>query len=49
MDRAFFYAVVVGGVFALCVLLLLNNAPIALFCGALAALLALFRGAVAWS
>lgn len=49
MDRAFFYAVVVGGVSALCVLILLSNAPIALCSGLLIALLALIRGAMAWS
>ena len=48
MDRAFFYAVVVGGVSALCALTLLNNAPIALVVGLLVALLALLRGALAW-
>ena len=48
MDRALFYAVVVGGVFALCVLLVLNNAPIAIFTGSLAGFLALLRGMTVW-
>lgn len=48
MDRAFFYAVVVGSVFALCMLVLLNNTPIALFSGAIVSLLALLRGVAAW-
>jgi len=44
MDRAFFYAVVVGGTYALCVLLLLDNQPIAILSGVLVGFLALLRG-----
>jgi len=46
MDRAFFYAVVVGGIYALCMLLLLDNQPIAILAGILAGALALLRGIV---
>ena len=46
MDRAFFYAVVVGGTYALCMLLLLNNQPIAILSGIIVGSLALLRGMV---
>jgi hypothetical protein len=46
MDRAFFYAVVVGGIYALCMLLLLDNQPIAILSGILVGILALLRGLV---
>jgi hypothetical protein len=46
MDRAFFYAVVVGGTYALCILLLLDNQPIAILSGVLVGVLALLRGMV---
>lgn len=48
MDRAFFYAVIVGGVYALGVLVILNNAPIAIVSGALVGFLALLRGIAVW-
>lgn len=44
MDRAVFYAVVVGCVSSLCVLVLLNNVPIALIAGAILGFVALMRG-----
>ena len=47
MDRAFFYAVIVGGIYALCMLLLLDNQPIAILSGILVGALALLRGVVA--
>ncbi len=46
MDRAFFYAVVVGGTYALCMLLLLDNQPIAILSGIIVGSLALLRGMV---
>jgi hypothetical protein len=48
MDRAVFYAVVVGGTYALCILVVLNNAPIALVSGVLVGVLALLRGMTVW-
>jgi hypothetical protein len=48
LDRALFYATVVSGVYTLCVLVLLDNAPIALASGAVVLLLALARGMAAW-
>lgn len=48
MDRAFFYAVIVGGVYSLGVLVILNNAPIAIVSGALIGFLALLRGIAVW-
>ena len=49
MERAVFYAIVVGGVYALCVLVILNNVPIALFSGALVGFLSLLRGMSVWA
>ncbi len=46
MDRAFFYAVIVGGTYALCILVLLDNQPIAILSGILVGMLALLRGMV---
>ena len=48
MERAFFYAVIVGGVYAIIVLIVLNNGPIAVFSGALIGFLALLRGIRVW-
>ena len=48
MDRALFYAPVVSGVYCLCVLVLLNNALIALLSGVVVLLRALARGMTAW-
>ena len=48
MDRAAFYAVVVGGTCSLCLLVVLNNVPLAAGAGVLAGLLALLRGMVVW-
>lgn len=48
MDRALFYAVVVGGIYALCMLILLNNSPLAIAAGALVGILALLRGVAVW-
>lgn len=48
MDRALFYGVMVGGTFALCILLLLDSVPIAACSGILAGTLAMLRGAVLW-
>lgn len=48
MDRALFYAVIVGGTSSLCTLILLNNAPIALVAGALLGFMALLRGMAVW-
>jgi len=48
MDRAAFYAVIVGGMCSLCVLVVLNNVPIAVFAGVLVGLLALLRGLKVW-
>lgn len=44
MDRAFFYAVVMGGTYALCMLLLLANQPLAIISGVFVGCLALLRG-----
>lgn len=49
MERAVFYAIVVGGVFSLCVLVILNNAPIAVFSGAVVGFMALLRGMAVWA
>ena len=48
MDRAAFYAVVVGGTCSLCLLVVLNNVPIAAFAGILLGFLALLRGLAVW-
>ena len=48
MDRAVFYAVVVGGLYSLCILVVLNNVPIAIFAGVLVGVLALLRGMRVW-
>jgi hypothetical protein len=48
VDRALFYAVVVGGIYALCMLVLLNNSPLAIGAGALVGVLALLRGMAVW-
>jgi hypothetical protein len=48
MDRALFYGVVVGGVYACGMLVLLNSVPIAAISGGLVGLLALLRGMVVW-
>jgi hypothetical protein len=48
MDRALFYGIVVGGVYSLCVLIVLGNAPIAMCSGVLIGLLALARGWRVW-
>jgi len=49
MERAVFYAIIVGGVYSLCVLVILNNVPIAAFSGALVGFLALLRGISVWA
>ncbi len=48
MDRALFYAVVVGGIYSILTLLVLNNVPIAVFSGAIIGFLALLRGIAVW-
>jgi hypothetical protein len=48
MDRALFYAVVVGGTSSLCLLVLLNNVLIAAGAGVLVGILALLRGMAVW-
>ena len=48
MDRALFYAVVIGGIYALCMLILLDNSPLAIAAGALVGVLALLRGMAVW-
>jgi hypothetical protein len=48
MDRAAFYAVVVGGTCSLCLLVVLNNVPIAAGAGVLVGVLALLRGMAVW-
>ena len=48
MDRAVFYAVVVGGTYSLCLLVVLNNIPIAACAGILVGVLALLRGRAIW-
>ncbi len=48
MDRALFYAVVVGGIYALATLVLLDNEPIAVAAGVVVGALALARGVVIW-
>ena len=48
MDRAAFYAVVVGGTCALCFLVVLNNVPLAASAGVLVGVLALLRGLAVW-
>ena len=48
MDRAAFYAVVVGGTCSLCLLVVLNNVPLAACMGVLAGLLAVLRGLAVW-
>ena len=48
MDRAAFYAVVVGGTCSLCLLVVLNNVPIAACAGILVGILAWLRGMAVW-
>jgi hypothetical protein len=48
MDRALFYGVVVGGVYACCMLVLLNNVPIAVITGGIVGFIALLRGMTVW-
>ena len=48
MDRALFYAVIVGGTCSLCLLVLLNNVLIAAGAGVLVGVLALLRGMAVW-
>jgi len=48
VDRALFYAVVGGGIYALATLVLLDNEPIAVAAGVVVGALALARGAVIW-
>ena len=48
VDRALFYAVVIGGSYALCMLILLDNSPLAIAAGALVGVLALLRGMAVW-
>ena len=48
MDRAAFYAVVIGGTCSLCLLVVLNNVPIAAGAGILVGVLALLRGMAVW-
>ena len=48
MDRAAFYAVVVGGTCSLCLLVVLNNVPLAASAGVLVGVLALLRGRAVW-
>jgi hypothetical protein len=48
MDRAAFSAVDVGGTCSLCLLVVLNNVPLAACAGVLAGLLAVLRGLAVW-
>ena len=48
MLRAVFYAVVVGGTYSLCLLVVLNNVPLAAGAGILVGCLALLRGRALW-
>ena len=48
MDRALFYSVVVGGVYACGMLVLLDNVPIAVVSGGLVGFMALLRGVAVW-
>ena len=48
VDRAVFYAVVVGGTCSLCLLVVLNNVPIAAGAGILVGFLAWLRGMAVW-
>jgi len=48
VDRALCYAVVIGGIYALCMLILLDNSPLAIAAGAVVGVLALLRGMAVW-
>lgn len=48
MDRALFYAVMIGGTYSLCMLLLLDSVPIAACSGILVGMLAMLRGVALW-
>ncbi len=48
VDRALFYAIVIGGIYALCMLILLDNSPLAIAAGAVVGVLALLRGIAVW-
>lgn len=49
MDRALTYAVVVGMVNTLGIMIVLNNMPIAVFTGTVIGVLAMMRGVAVWA